>query len=179
MAKKEWDYTFKIILIGSQGVGKIDLMSHFAGQDQMNNSAIGVDFKLEGIELDGKKIKLQIWDTAGQEKFQTISSSYFRGAKGIMFVYDVTNRKSLEDLALWIEHAAEQAKKTERIILGNNCESESARQVSKTEGEELAKKHGMRIFETSTKASLNVEKAFLTLAREIKEKMDRTEKNSL
>ena len=90
----------------------------------------GIDFKIRTIELDGKKIKLQIWDTAGQERFRTITTAYYRGAMGIMLVYDITNEKSFENIKNWIRNIEEHASAdVEKMILGNKCDMNDRRQV--------------------------------------------------
>jgi len=124
--------------------------------------------------MDGKKIKLQIWDTAGQERFRTITTAYYRGAMGIMLVYDITNEKSFDNIKNWIRNIEEHATSdVEKMVLGNKCDMNDRRQVSKERGEQLAIEYGIKFMETSAKASINVEEAFLTLARDIKLKMDR------
>ncbi|XP_071098780.1 ras-related protein Rab-8B-like isoform X2 [Haliotis cracherodii] len=166
-----FDNLYKILLIGDSDVGKVELMLHFAKDD---DTPTGIDFKIRTIELDGKKIKLQIWDTAGQERFRTITTAYYRGAMGIMLVYDITNEKSFENIRNWIRNIEEHASKdVEKMILGNKCDMNDRRQVSKEKGEQLAVEHGIKFMETSAKASNNVEEAFFTLARDIKLKMDR------
>lgn len=98
----------------------------------------GIDFKIRTIELDGKKIKLQIWDTAGQERFRTITTAYYRGAMGIMLVYDTTNEKSFENIKNWIRNIEEHAScDVEKMILGNKCDITDRRQVSKERGEQV------------------------------------------
>ena len=95
-------------------------------------STIGIDFKIKTIELHGKKIKLQIWDTAGQERFISITTSYYRGAMGIMLVYDVTNSKSFDNIAKWLRNIQEHSNPdVEKMILGNKCDMEDKRVVSK------------------------------------------------
>lgn len=99
---------------------------------------VGIDFKIRTIELDGKKIKLQIWDTAGQERFRTITTAYYRGAMGIMLVYDTTNEKSFENIKNWIRNIEEHASNdVEKMILGNKCDITDRRQVSKERGEQV------------------------------------------
>ncbi|GAB1605878.1 ras-related protein Rab-8A-like [Argonauta hians] len=173
---KTYDYLFKLLLIGDSGVGKTCVLFRFS-EDAFNTtfiSTIGIDFKIRTIELDGKKIKLQIWDTAGQERFRTITTAYYRGAMGIMLVYDITNEKSFENIRNWIRNIEEHASKdVEKMILGNKCDMTDRRQVSKERGEQLAIEHGIKFMETSAKASINVEDGFFTLARDIKAKMDR------
>jgi len=138
------------------------------------SSFAGIDFKIRTIELDGKKIKLQIWDTAGQERFRTITTAYYRGAMGIMLVYDITNEKSFDNIKNWIRNIEEHASAdVEKMILGNKCDMNDRRQVSKERGEQLAIEYGIKFMETSAKASINVEDAFFTLARDIKVNMEK------
>ena len=100
----------------------------------------GIDFKIRTIELDGKKIKLQIWDTAGQERFRTITTAYYRGAMGIMLVYDITNEKSFDNIKNWIRNIEEHASTdVEKMILGNKCDITDRRQVSKEKGEQVSR----------------------------------------
>ncbi|CAG5130793.1 unnamed protein product, partial [Candidula unifasciata] len=181
---KTYDYLFKLLLIGDSAVGKTCILFRFS-EDAFNSTFIstigkisvwdyGIDFKIRTIELDGKKIKLQIWDTAGQERFRTITTAYYRGAMGIMLVYDITNEKSFDNIRTWIRNIEEHASKdVEKMMLGNKCDLQDRRQVSKERGEQLAIEHGIKFMETSAKASINVEEAFFTLARDIKSKMDR------
>jgi len=101
----EYDYLFKLLLIGDSGVGKSCLLLRFADDTYTESyiSTIGVDFKIRTIQLDGKTVKLQIWDTAGQERFRTITSSYYRGAHGIIVVYDVTDQESFTNVSQWLK----------------------------------------------------------------------------
>ena len=101
----EYDYLFKLLLIGDSGVGKSCLLLRFADDTYTESyiSTIGVDFKIRTIELDGKTIKLQIWDTAGQERFRTLTSSYYRGCHGIILVFDVNERSSFDNLKQWLD----------------------------------------------------------------------------
>ncbi|XP_052785927.1 ras-related protein Rab-8A isoform X1 [Mya arenaria] len=168
--------TIKVLIIGDSAVGKTSLMFRYCDNtySPIFISTIGIDFKIRTIELDGKKIKLQIWDTAGQERFRTITTAYYRGAMGIMLVYDITNEKSFDNIRNWIRNIEEHASRdVEKMILGNKCDMNDKRQVSKERGEQLAIEHGIKFMETSAKASINVEEAFFTLARDIKAKMDR------
>ncbi|XP_068689905.1 ras-related protein Rab-8A-like [Montipora foliosa] len=173
---KTYDFLFKLLLIGDSGVGKTCVLFRFS-EDAFNStfiSTIGIDFKIRTIELDGKKIKLQIWDTAGQERFRTITTAYYRGAMGIMLVYDITNEKSFENIKNWIRNIEEHASSdVEKMVLGNKCDMEDRRVVSKERGTQLATEYGIKFMETSAKASINVEEAFFTLARDIKLKMDK------
>lgn len=173
---KTYDFLFKLLLIGDSGVGKTCILVRFS-EDAFNStfiSTIGIDFKIRTVEIDGKKIKLQIWDTAGQERFRTITTAYYRGAMGIMLVYDVTTEKSFENIRNWIRNIEENASAdVEKMILGNKCDLQESRVVDQERGRVLAEEHGVKFMETSAKSGLNVETAFLALARDIKNKMDK------
>ncbi|KAK2704320.1 ras-related protein Rab-8A-like [Artemia franciscana] len=178
---KTYDHLFKLLLIGDSGVGKTCILFRFS-EDAFNStfiSTIGIDFKIRTIEIDGKRIKLQIWDTAGQERFRTITTAYYRGAMGIMLVYDITNERSFENIKNWVRNIEEHASSdVEKMILGNKCDMNDRRQVSKERGEQLALEYGIRFMETSAKASINVENAFITLARDIKLKTEKKMENN-
>ncbi|BES99146.1 unnamed protein product [Nesidiocoris tenuis] len=173
---KSYDYLFKLLLIGDSGVGKTCVLFRFS-EDAFNNtfiSTIGIDFKIRTIELDGKKIKLQIWDTAGQERFRTITTAYYRGAMGIMLVYDITNEKSFDNIKNWIRNIEENATTdVEKMLLGNKCDAAEKRVVSREKGEQLAIEYGIKFMETSAKDSINVETAFFSIARDIKAKTEK------
>lgn len=173
MARKNYDLLFKLLLIGDSGVGKTCILFRFS-DDAFNStfiSTIGIDFKIKTIELRGKKIKLQIWDTAGQERFHTITVSYYRGAMGIMLVYDITNAKSFDNIAKWLRNIQEHANDdVERMILGNKCDMDDKRVISKERGETIARENGVRFLETSAKANINIEQAFLELSESILDK---------
>ncbi|XP_072020367.1 ras-related protein Rab-8A-like [Amphiura filiformis] len=150
----------KLLILGDASVGKTSILVRFTNQyfDDNYLMTIGIDFKIRTIELDGKKIKLQIWDTAGQERFRTITNAYYRGAMGIMLVYDITNQKSFDNIRNWIRNIEEHASAdVEKMVLGNKCDMEDRRQVSKERGEQLAIEYGIKFMETSAKASINVE----------------------
>jgi len=173
MAKKTYDLLFKLLLIGDSGVGKTCILFRFS-DDAFNTtfiSTIGIDFKIKTVELRGKKIKLQIWDTAGQERFHTITTSYYRGAMGIMLVYDITQPKTFDNIAKWLRNIDEHANEdVEKMILGNKCDMEDKRMVSKERGESIAREHSIRFLETSAKANVNIERSFLDLAEAILDK---------
>ncbi|KAI8068854.1 putative GTP-binding protein ypt1 [Thamnidium elegans] len=170
----EYDYLFKLLLIGDSGVGKSCLLLRFADDTYTESyiSTIGVDFKIRTIELDGKVCKLQIWDTAGQERFRTITSSYYRGAHGIIVVYDVTDNESFENVKEWLREIERYASEgVNRLLVGNKSDLTDKRQVTLSNSKKWADSVNIPILETSAKNSSNVEQAFLTMARQIKEKM--------
>jgi Ras-related protein Rab-1A len=170
----EYDYLFKLLLIGDSGVGKSCLLLRFADDTYTESyiSTIGVDFKIRTIELDGKTVKLQIWDTAGQERFRTITSSYYRGAHGIIIVYDITDRESFDNVKQWLNEIDRYAcENVNKLLVGNKCDLEAKRQVEFEEAKAFADERGIPFLETSAKNATNVEKAFLTMAAEIKNRV--------
>ncbi|KAJ8439908.1 hypothetical protein Cgig2_003974 [Carnegiea gigantea] len=132
-----------------------------------------IDFKIRTIELDGKRIKLQIWDTAGQERFRTITTAYYRGAMGILLVYDVTDESSFNNIRNWIRNIEQHASdNVNKILVGNKADmDESKRAVPTAKGQALADEYGIKFFETSAKTNLNVEEVFFSIARDIKERL--------
>ena len=134
-------------------------------------NSIGVDFKLKNIEIDNKKIKLQIWDTAGQERFRTITTSYYKGAHAIVIVFDITDRDSFDHVKIWMQDIDKFAKQgVMRILVGNKCDLEHQRAVTKEEGNEMALKYGIKYLETSAKDTINIENLFVDTAKKLLEK---------
>ncbi|CAH8386443.1 unnamed protein product [Eruca vesicaria subsp. sativa] len=136
-----------------------------------------IDFKIRTIELDGKRIKLQIWDTAGQERFRTITTAYYRGAMGILLVYDVTDESSFNNIRNWIRNIEQHASdNVNKILVGNKADmDESKRAVPTSKGQALADEYGIKFFETSAKTNLNVEEVFFSIAKDIKQRLTDTD----
>lgn len=161
----EYDYLFKILLIGDSGVGKSCVLLRFADDtfSESHISTIGVDFKIRTVELHNKIAKLQIWDTAGQERFRTITSSYYRGAHAMMIVYDVGDLQSFNNIKNWLLECDRYASESViKILVGNKCDTPK-RAVSYEMGREFAESLGIQFVETSAKNGTNVEKAFMTI----------------
>ena len=170
----EYDYLFKLLLIGDSGVGKSCLLLRFADDTYTESyiSTIGVDFKIRTIELGGKTVKLQIWDTAGQERFRTITSSYYRGAHGIIIVYDITDQVSFNNVKQWLQEIDRYAcDNVNKLLVGNKSDLTSKRVVDTNTAQEFANSLGMPFLETSAKNATNVEAAFIKMAEEIKNRM--------
>lgn len=173
----EFDYLFKLLLIGDTSVGKSCLLLRFADDEFTKDyiSTIGVDFKIKTLrQEDGKVIKLQIWDTAGQERFRNITSSYYRGAHGIIVVFDLTQRKSMTNVDEWLGEIDKHAMNSVDILLvGNKSDLVERRQVTTYDAKEFAAAHGLPYIETSAKDATNVDAAFVKLADAVKERARR------
>ena len=168
-AKKDYDYLFKLVLIGDTGVGKSCLLDRFAKNEftESKNSTIGVGFLSKTLSKNGKTIKLDIWDTAGQERFRAITRWYYRGAVGIILVYDVTKPDSFDHIKNWL-HEVERFASPDacRLLIGNKNDR-TDRLVSYEQGKELAESLGIPFIETSAKSSSSVEDAFVIMANQL------------
>jgi len=168
--QRDYDYLFKLVLIGDSGVGKSCLLLRFADDAFTESyiSTIGVDFRFRTVKIDKKTVKLQIWDTAGQERFRTITSAYYRGADGIIMVYDVTSSDSFDHVNDWLKEVNRYASEgTCKLLVGNKSDRTADRVVTTESAKEFADELGIAFLETSAKSAKNVEEAFLTLAGEL------------
>ncbi|KAH7128877.1 ras family-domain-containing protein [Dactylonectria macrodidyma] len=172
---RNYDMLVKVLLIGDASVGKSQILLRFSDETYTPSyiSTIGIDFKIATIEIDGKIIKLQIWDTAGQERFRTITTAYYRGAMGILLVYDVTDERSFQNILAWnanVElHAAEGINK---MLIGNNSDQVESRVVSSERGQALAYELGVPFLEVSSKLNINIDQAFHSLSADIMKRLN-------
>ncbi|RHN69946.1 putative small monomeric GTPase [Medicago truncatula] len=169
---QEFDYVFKLLMIGDSGVGKSSLLLCFTSDSFENLSpTIGVDFKVKYFTIDGKKLKLAIWDTAGQERFRTLTSSYYRGAQGIIMAYDVTRRDTFTNLSeVWAKEVDLYSTNQDciKMLVGNKVDKhESDRVVTKKEGIDFAREYGCLFIECSAKTRVNVQHCFEELVLKI------------
>lgn len=167
-AGKDYDILHKIVLIGDSGVGKTSLLQRFAEQffSDTHITTIGVDFKLRTIQVGNKRVKLQVWDTAGQEKFRVITKTYYRNAAGIIIAYDVTSGDSFVNTKRWIEEVKNNCGDdgVPIVLVGNKCDSPN-KVVSLEDQENYAKLMNLKFFETSARDNINVDEVFIELTR--------------
>ena len=168
MTEENYDYIFKVLLLGNSDVGKSSLLLRFVDKTWTDSfvPTIGVDFKVKTMNIGDKTVKMQIWDTAGQERFRNVVASYFRGSNGILLIYDVTNRDSFKNLDSWLEVIENNASDNVlKILIGNKVDLVEDIEIKKEEGQQFANRYNMQFIETSAKLDTNVSEAFETLAK--------------
>ena len=173
------DYIFKILIIGDSSVGKSNILLRYTDNIFHDTflPTIGVDFKVRQIELLNKKIKLNIWDTAGQERFKTITATYYKGSLGIILVFDITEPESFENINMWMGEVAKHASSNVvKLLIGNKCDLEEKRKVSREEAEEFAKSHNIKYIECSAKSDVNIKEAFDEISKQIYNVLPESEK---
>ena len=167
MEKKE--FLYKILLLGDSSVGKTCFLMRYTDNtfQEIHMSTIGLDYKLKNVQLDdGKMVKIQIWDTAGQDRFRSITKNYYKGAHGIILIYDITNQKTFENVKNWINQIKEEvSNKVTIILVGNKIDDEDHRVVSTEQGEKMAKDFGLMFFECSAKSGVNIDSTFNELVK--------------
>ncbi|VFQ88899.1 unnamed protein product [Cuscuta campestris] len=167
---EEYDYLFKVVLIGDSGVGKSNLLSRFTRNEFCleSKSTIGVEFATRTLQVEGRTVKAQIWDTAGQERYRAITSAYYRGALGALLVYDVTKPTTFENVSRWLKELRDHADSNIVItLIGNKYDLGHLRAVATEDAQSYAEREGLSFIETSALEATNVEKAFLTILSEI------------
>ncbi|RWW77439.1 hypothetical protein BHE74_00014405 [Ensete ventricosum] len=178
-ADDDYDYLFKVVLIGDSGVGKSNLLSRFT-RDEFSlesKSTIGVEFATRSIRVEDKVIKAQIWDTAGQERFGfltslprfiSITSAYYRGAVGALIVYDITRHVTFENIERWLKELRDHTDSNIVIMLvGNKADLRHLRAVNTEDAKDFSEKENAFFMETSALESMNVENAFTEVLTQI------------
>ncbi|CAO3634270.1 ras-like protein rab [Mucor lusitanicus] len=159
----DYDYLFKVVLIGDSSVGKTNLLGRFT-RNEFNlesKSTIGVEFATRSVEVDNKVIKAQIWDTAGQERYRAITSAYYRGAVGALLVYDISKHSTFESVSRWLKELRDHADANIVIMLvGNKSDLRHLRAVPTEEAKQFATENGLSFIETSALDATNVELSF-------------------
>jgi len=187
LARRNYDHLVKTIIVGDSGVGKTCLLRRFSDEPfvEFHMTTIGVDFAVKTIPLEGKHAKLQIWDTAGQERFHTITTAYYRGADALLLVFDVENPESFEHCERWLKEIKVNTadSRPEIILVGNKVDVlPEYRHVSTAVAQKFAEEHEIPYIETSAKASVGVDEAFVSVAsrcilKRAKIEQDNTEEN--
>ena len=177
----EIDVLIKVVIVGDTSVGKTNLLSRFINNTFNENSrnTIGVDFSVMDMNINNKKVKVQFWDTAGQEKYRSIGSAYYKNAQGVIVTYDITRKNSFDHINEWMTEIAEQGEPdSEVLLIGNKIDLEEHRQIKKEDAENFAKDKKVFFMEVSAKTNQDqcVEKAFTILIKEIMKKTE--ERNS-
>lgn len=171
--KCDYDYIFKILLMGDSGVGKSSLLLRFTENTYSETfiTTIGVDFKIKTIDIDGTIVKLQIWDTAGQERFRTITSSYYRGANAAILVYDITNKRSFENIKKWLYEintsSASSIKAIKKIIVGNKADLVDNRKISYDDAKIFCDILNIKFIESSAKNSEKINEIFNIITHDL------------
>ena len=164
-----FDKLLKLLIVGESGVGKSSILTRFT-EDTFSSdfmTTIGVDFKFKSLIIEGKTIRLQIWDTAGQERFRAITTCYYRGAQGILLVFDVTQPETFQKLPLWLEEIKKNCKKDVKVVVAANKIDEKVKNVDMNSVKEFCEKNNLKYIETSAKENTNIEKVFTELAKSV------------
>ena len=176
-----YELLYKIIIIGDSGVGKSNILSRYLNDDFNLDSknTVGVELGTKYLKIKGKGAKLQIWDTAGQERYRSITTSYYKGSHGCFIVYDIANEESFENVDKWYSEAVKTTSENVSIILvGNKCDLEDQRIITKETGEEKAKNLKCPFFETSAKTKINIDEIFQEITNNIYDKYGDNENES-
>ena len=175
MSSFNFNYLLKFIVIGDSSVGKSNILLRYT-QNEFNQeyqSTIGVEFGAKNIKINNKIYRIQIWDTAGQENFRSITRAYYKNSVCALVVYDITKRESFENVQSWIQDCRNQSPKTIIMVLvGNKNDLENERDVSFDEGEQFAKNNNMIFYETSAKTGKNVNEIFENTVNNISKKIE-------
>jgi small GTP-binding protein len=171
----KFDFLIPLLLIGDTCVGKSSLIVRF-DKDEFHEhflSTIGIDFRFKTVQIGKKRIKLQIWDSSGQDRFHTITTSFFRRAMGVLLVYDVTCRETFDHIHNWMglvdQYAPENVNK---VLIGTKSDMETQRKVHATEGEAMANRFGIKFFEASSKLNQNVHEPFFSIVSDIAKRLE-------
>ena len=176
MEQKEFIY--KILLLGDSSVGKTCFLMRYTDNtfQDIHMSTIGLDYKLKNVQLEnGKMVKIQVWDTAGQDRFRSITKNYYKGAHGIILIYDVTEQKSFDNVKNWMAQIKEEVSERVSIVLvGNKIDDEDNRKISTEQGESMAKDYEIIFFECSAKTGQNIDEIFNNLVKKVVENFSKS-----
>ena len=167
--------SYKVLLLGNSYVGKTCILLRFSEDTYKDDYevTIGLNYRIKTLNIDNNPIRMQIWDTSGEEKFKAIAKNFYRGAHGVLLIYDICEKNSFLDVKSWIEQIIENTDNDNLVMIlcGNKCDMEKERNISKNEGENLANSYKIPFFECSAKENINIDEIFNTLAKNIYEKV--------
>jgi small GTP-binding protein len=169
------EYIFKYIIVGDSGVGKSSINLQFTNNKFNDNHGItiGIDIGIKSVNVNNKQVRIQIWDTAGQEIFKSIIHAYYKGVRCVLLVYSVTNASSFKSLDNWLTEVKQLVDDPYIILIGNKADIDTDRQVSIAEGKQFATKNNMEFFETSAKNQINIDNVFIESATNILNLIDK------
>ncbi|CAI2380120.1 unnamed protein product [Moneuplotes crassus] len=179
---RDYDYMFKVVLIGDSNVGKSCLLIRFADDCFTENyiTTIGVDFRFRTMTVNKNTVKLQIWDTAGQERYRTITNAYYRGSDGILLVADATNRKSLDNIPDWLSEIEKYTDdEVYKMLIVNKSDLEEKTEISDEDLKKFSKLHGIPYMWTSAKSGINVDDSFLKMTQSLISKRELEDESGL
>ena len=163
-----YDLKIRLMLIGDSNVGKTSIIKRYCNNQFSPSyiSTVGIDFETKYLRLNGKIINLQIWDTAGQERYKVLAKNYYKNSDGFIIVYDITDKKSFNNVAHWIRQIKDSASENVKcVLLGNKCDLEELRQVDINQGKDLANNYHLKFYETSAQKGNNIQKVFTDLVK--------------
>ena len=174
MLGRKFDYSLKVVVVGDSGVGKTCFLIRYVRNlfDEESQPTLGVEFMTKIVTTERHKIQLQLWDTAGQELFRSVTRGYYRGSAGALLVFDLSNRDSFDNIGRWLQDVRDTARSdVVTLLIGNKCDLDE-RQVSTEEAQEFAKEHNMQYFETSAKTGANIVEAIDACVAVIEKNVD-------
>ena len=173
MKTTDTELVYKILLLGDSEVGKSCFLMRYSDNIFVENyiTTIGLDYKLKYVQLDsGETIKVQLWDTAGQDRYRTIAKNYYKGSHGILLLYDVTKENSFENIREWVQNIREEVyEKAIIFLIGNKIDKKEERKITTEQGQKLASEYNLPFFEASAKSGENVDEIFKALYKKISE----------
>ena len=175
MIGRKFDYSLKVVVVGESGVGKTCLLVRFVRDsfDEESQATLGVEFMSKIVQTQKHRIQLQLWDTAGQELFRSVTRGYYRGSVGALLLFDLCNRDTFDNIEKWLKDVRDIAKpECVLALIGNKCDLPSERQISREEAEEFARQNSMLYFETSAKTGENVSEAFDGMVASIEKNLE-------
>ena len=173
--EEDYDEKVKLMIIGDSSVGKTSLLKKYCKNEFSNSyiTTVGIDFQVKLLNINDKKIKIQIWDTAGEERYRVVAKNYFNTSDGFIIMYDITNRDSFDSISNWIEQIKDSTPNYKKSVLfGNKSDLNKLRNVQINEGKELAQKNDFKFFETSAKDGLNLNEGIESLVKDVLEDID-------